>query len=115
MIPVTIVFHDDNYGVTTALWETYYRYYYKDGQYGGKDTAGNPTTPSTQRAFNRGQHTKEQSLIKTQFGLDNKIHCKLFYKHTNLSNCKKNLYLLYTWLIPLIQQWQHDTLNNPRK
>ena len=22
--PVQIVFHDDNYGVTTALWETYY-------------------------------------------------------------------------------------------
>ena len=45
-------FHDDNYGVTTALWETYYRYYYKDGQYGGKDTAGNHNFP--QRAFNRG-------------------------------------------------------------
>ena len=26
--PVTVVFHDDNYGVTSALWETYYRYYY---------------------------------------------------------------------------------------
>ena len=29
--PVTIVFHDDNYGVTTALWESYYRYYFQDG------------------------------------------------------------------------------------
>ena len=28
--PVTITFHDDNYGVTTALLEAYYRYYFAD-------------------------------------------------------------------------------------
>ena len=31
--PITITFHDDNYGVTTALLEAYYRYYFADGNY----------------------------------------------------------------------------------
>ena len=32
--PVNITFHDDNMGITTALMEMYYRYYYADGNYG---------------------------------------------------------------------------------
>ena len=32
--PITITFHDDNYGVTTALLEAYYRYYFADAGYG---------------------------------------------------------------------------------
>ena len=32
-----IVSPDDNYGQTTAMWEAYYRYYYKDGNYAALD------------------------------------------------------------------------------
>ena len=38
--PVTITFHDDPYGVTTASWEAYYRYYYRDGNYTKSTTDG---------------------------------------------------------------------------
>jgi len=29
--PINITFHDDNMGLTSYLWESYYRYYYVDG------------------------------------------------------------------------------------
>ena len=31
--PVEIIFHDDMAGLTTMLWESYYRYYFQDGTY----------------------------------------------------------------------------------
>jgi len=31
--PVALVFHDDQAGITTLLWEAYYRYYFQDGNY----------------------------------------------------------------------------------
>ena len=40
--PISIVFHDDNYGVTTAMWEAYYRYYFRDGTYAAIDGGGAP-------------------------------------------------------------------------
>lgn len=33
--PITISLHDDNLGVTTALWSLYYGYYFKDSAHGG--------------------------------------------------------------------------------
>lgn len=33
--PITITLHDDNLGVTTALWALYYGYYFKDSSHGG--------------------------------------------------------------------------------
>ena len=48
--PCTVTFHDDNFGLTTAMWEAYYRYYYKDGNYASVDL-GAPTTVSA--AYNR--------------------------------------------------------------
>lgn len=109
--PVTIVFHDDNYGVTTALWETYYRYYYKDGNHGGKDTVGNPTT-STQRAFNRGSGYAGSKFNQNQFGLDNNIPIANFFTSIQVYQLARKTYTCYTLVNPLIQQWQHDTLNN---
>ena len=109
--PVTIVFHDDNYGVTTALWETYYRYYYKDGNLGGKDTVGNPTT-STQRAYNRGSGYEGAKFNQTQFGLDNNTPIANFFTSIQIYQLARKTYTCYTLVNPLIQQWQHDTLNN---
>ena len=109
--PVTIVFHDDNYGVTTALWETYYRYYYKDGNHGGKDTVGNPTT-STQKAFNRGSGYEGARFNQNQFGLDNNTPIANFFTSIQVYQLARKTYTCYTLVNPLIQQWQHDTLNN---
>ena len=112
--PVTIVFHDDNYGVTTALWETYYRYYYKDGNHGGKDTVGNPTT-STQKAFNRGSGYEGARFNQNQFGLDNNTPIANFFTSIQVYQLARKTYTCYTLVNPLIQQWQHDTLNNQQR
>ena len=75
--PISIVFHDDNYGVTTAMWESYYRYYFKDGNYGALDNAGNPDS-GVPRQFNRtagGPYNRGNTYLSSdhnryRFGLD---------------------------------------------
>ena len=44
---VSLLFHDDNAGVTTMLWEAYYRYYFQDGNYGAQTGTGRPSAYST--------------------------------------------------------------------
>ena len=46
--PISITFHDDNYGATTAMMEAYYRYYYADGNHSINDGSyGNRRTGDT--------------------------------------------------------------------
>lgn len=108
--PVQIVFHDDNYGVTTALWETYYRYYYKDGQYGGTDVAGSPES-STKRAFNRAATYQGSLLNQKRFGLD-ADSTDPFFTSIQIYQLARKTYTCYTLVNPIIQQWQHDSLSN---
>jgi hypothetical protein len=37
--PVTLTFHDDNFGVVIDFWRDYYTYYYRDSDYAGTDDA----------------------------------------------------------------------------
>ena len=64
--PVSITFHDDNYGVTTALWEAYYRYYYRDGNYAKVNPAGAPDPTIPEYATNK-QSFSEQYASSTLF------------------------------------------------
>ena len=110
MIPVTIVFHDDNYGVTTALWETYYRYYYKDGRYGGKDTAGIPTT-YPQRAFAREAY-EGAKFIKHNLVWIYNIPIANFLQVYKFKMARKT-YTCYTLVNPAnTTMATYDTLNN---
>ena len=108
--PVTIVFHDDNYGVTTALWETYYRYYFKDGNYGQKNIVGDPST-STDKPFNRASAYLGSEYNKNRFGLD-ADSSKPFFTSIQIYQMARKTYTCFTLVNPIIQQWQHDTLNN---
>jgi hypothetical protein len=105
--PVTIVFHDDNYGVTSALWETYYRYYFQDGRYGKVNSVGDPETTypefARERIFSGERYPR--------FGLDADIR-KPFFTSIQIYQMARKTYTCYTLVNPLIQQWQHDTLNN---
>jgi len=108
--PIQITFHDDNYGVTTALWETYYRYYFKDGNYGMKDTVGNPTT-NTQRPFGKGNVYQESKYNTNRFGLDSDA-TKPFFTSIQIYQMARKTYTCYTLVNPIIQKWQHDSMNN---
>ena len=105
--PVTIVFHDDNYGVTTALWESYYRYYFQDGNYAKPNTVGDPST--TYPEYRRSQIF--ESNYSKRFGLDNDA-VEPFFTSIQIYQMARKTYTCYTLVNPLIQQWQHDTLNN---
>ena len=105
--PVTVVFHDDNYGVTSALWETYYRYYFQDGNYGRVNTVGDPET--TYPEFERERIFSGEKYPR--FGLDADIE-KPFFTSIQIYQMARKTYTCYTLVNPLIQQWQHDTLNN---
>ena len=102
--PITITFHDDNYGVTTALLEAYYRYYFADGGYGRLPGAFNKagTGDNTYKGSGRNQF---------KYGLDNNITVP-FFKNIQISQLAKRTYTTYTLVNPIITNWQHDQVDN---
>ena len=108
--PINITFHDDNYGVTTALWETYYRYYYNDGNYGSKDTQGNQST-NTNRSYSKSGGLTNNKNTQNRFGLDNDANIP-FFTSIQIYQMARKTYTCYTLVNPIVQRWQHDTMNN---
>ena len=107
--PIQITLHDDNMGVTTALWEAYYRYYYRDGNYaattpdGSPDTGGESFDPyNRQNMFGRKQF---------RYGFDNDSSSPFFNSITISQMARKN-YTSFTLINPIISNWQHDTMDN---
>lgn len=108
--PITIVFHDDNYGITTAMWQMYYQYYFRDGTYQVKD--GTNTASSTvPKEFNRGNfYTTADEFSKKRFGLDNDSFSP-FFTTIQIFQMARKRYTCYTLVNPVITQWQGDTLS----
>ena len=102
--PVTVTFHDDNHGVTTALLEAYYRFYYADGwhlnQPGAYNKAGDGD--NTYKGAPRNQF---------RYGLDNNITVP-FFRYIELTQLSRNFYTTYRLVNPLVSQWQHDSVES---
>lgn len=112
--PVAISFHDDNYGVTTALWECYYRYYFKDGNYGDTMTDGSPdmtSPPAYKKPYNRGLTYMSSEMNKFNFGLDNNSLAPFFHS-IQIYQMARKTYTCYTLVNPIISGWEHDSLSN---
>jgi hypothetical protein len=102
--PINIAFHDDNYGVTTALLEAYYRYYYADAGYG--------RVPGAYNKAGAGDNTyKGSGFNQYKYGLDNNISVP-FFQSIQISQLAKRTYTTYTLVNPIIVSWQHDALDN---
>ena len=110
--PINIVFHDDNIGITTALMEMYYRYYFADGNYAKVknpyskksvegDGPGKALLPgdSTYRGISANGN-------KAPFGLDNNIKDPFFH-NIQLSLMTRHTYTTYTLVNPIISDWSH--------
>ena len=110
--PINIVFHDDNIGITTALMEMYYRYYFADGNYAKVknpyskksvegDGPGKALLPgdSTYRGISANGN-------KAPFGLDNKIKDP-FFNSIQVSLMTRHTYTTYTLVNPIISDWSH--------
>ena len=119
--PIKMVFHDDNYGVTTALWEMYYRYYFRDGWYGSDESAKRSPEAFTNTSgsvdanaspFSRSlAYNSPADFRKFRFGLDNDTH-EAFFDSIQIFHMSRKRYTMYHLVNPIITQWQHDTLNN---
>ncbi len=110
--PISIQFHDDNFGVTTALWEAYYRYYFRDGNYASVQPDGSPDPTKKQfknpTQFNRGTAFAERQY---RYGFDNDS-LEPFFNSIVIYQMSRKKYTAMTLVNPLIASWQHDTMDN---
>ena len=107
--PITIVFHDDNYGITTAMWQLYYQYYFRDGTYRTKDGSGNVNN-TVPMQYSRGSfYSDDEKFNKYRFGLDNDSSYA-FFNSIQIYQMARKRYTCYTLVNPLITAWQGDTL-----
>lgn len=107
--PVNITFHDDNYGVTTALLEAYYRYNFADGNY-GTDLGAYSRERNGAAGF--GDNTYLGGVDnKYRYGLDNNVGQPMFTK-IEISQLARKTYQTYTLVNPTVTNWAHDSVDN---
>ena len=100
--PVNITFHDDNLGLTTALLEGYYRYYFRDGNY--DISANNPP-------FDPRNLYKNDVAHGFRYGFDNDSIGPFFDKIT-IYQLSRQAYTGFTLVNPIITSIQHDTMDS---
>jgi hypothetical protein len=116
--PVTVTFHDDNFGVTTAMWEAYYRYYFKDGNYAEVDSAGNPLAnvkgykqaSDSASPYNKGNAFGGEEYNKFRYGFDNDSF-EPFFRSIVIYQLSRKRYTAFTLINPIISKWQHDSMD----
>ena len=94
-----IVFHDDNTGVTRALLEEYYRYYFQDA---------NKTTNGAAGAF--GARDKYFARVPS-YGLDNDKR-NPFFKSITIYQLSRRNWVAYTLINPLLTAWDHGGVDS---
>jgi len=103
--PVNVSFHDDNFGITTALLEAYFKYYFADSKHSLSNGAyGNRLTGDT---LYDGSGTNS-----FRFGMDNNIPSVPFFDRIEIAQLARKSFTKYTLVNPIITDWQHDSLDN---
>lgn len=103
---VKIVFHDDNYGVTSALMEDYYRYYYRDGNK-NKGTPGDYIDYSRKTSYHYGEKLPRYGL-DFEYSSQNRDH---FFKKIIIYQMARQQWTSFTLVNPLVTALGHDTLD----
>lgn len=115
--PVVMEFHDDNRGLSSLLWQTYFSYYYQDSRYGTK-TGNSPsiTERSYQRSvsgLNSAYGTPESQTYR--YGLDAEKKIQNFFTSIQVFQLHPiqgvPTYTSFTLLNPIIDSFEHDTLS----
>lgn len=116
--PATIEFHDDNAGLTTLLWEAYFRYYYADSDYTSKNADGTPKL--TADGYNRiegglNNTYGSQDATRFRYGLDKSNKRDPFFSSIQVFQLHpqnmKSTYTSFTLINPIIEQFEHDTVD----
>jgi len=110
--PVEIVFHDDMAGLTTLLWEAYFRYYYQDGEYTRLNSDG--SSNNNPAAFRNTPVRNIPASFNYRYGLDkgNKTPSVPFFNSITINQLHtidtKRKHTSITLLNPMIQTFNHD-------
>jgi hypothetical protein len=119
--PIQIAFHDDNAGLTTMLWEAYYRFYYRDPNYSTQNQIGTGPDTTKPRAFSDNLY-KSEAMNNNRYGLDKEgvydyvsgTYVDFFNSitvhqlHTQNGDSK---FTSFTLVNPKIIDMQHDNLS----
>jgi len=98
--PISISMHDDNVGLTTALLEAYYKYYFRDGN------LSNTTNSYNSRSTYNGGEGRS-----FRYGLDNgKINP--FFRDIKLYQFSRQEFTEYVLVNPIVDSWNHDTMDS---
>ncbi len=139
--PISVQFHDDNFGLSTALWSMYYGYYFADSKHGaslGSSTAGSLLSgvgnllagfiPGTNGllgavkgflgsgdasvpAAYQRNSFKSSTLNGYRYGLDNGSGAP-FFSSIQIFQLARHQYQSYTLINPVITSWSHDSLQS---
>jgi hypothetical protein len=93
---VAIRFHDDNTGLTRAMLEEYYKYYFIDGR-----------RTNTKEVGPRDKY----SQTVNRYGLDNQTTVP-FFDVIKLYQLSRQQWFSYTLVNPIITQWSHDSVDS---
>jgi hypothetical protein len=98
---VNITFHDDNVGVTRALFEEYYKYYFVDGSHNVQ-----------KNALVSGPYATRDKYATTvpKYGLNNGT-VGPFFTSITLYQLSRQQYFAYTLVNPIITQWDHGSVD----
>lgn len=93
--PISFTFHDDNGGVSNAMWALYYGYYIRD--------RANPE-PAYESTHYRNE--KIAAFDNFRYGLDNGQSVP-FFKSISIYTMARQRFLGYTLVNPKIVSWKH--------
>ena len=115
--PVNLEFHDDNAGITSFLWESYFRYYYTDSNYTTRNYDGTPgiTSPAYQKTGNQNTMYGSANRLEYKYGLNRGNRPQHFFTSIQVfqlhpQNVRPS-FTSFTLVNPIISKFQHDKMN----
>ena len=116
-LPVNLEFHDDNAGITSFLWESYFRYYYTDSNYSDMYPDGTPAISSAayEKVGSLNSMYSTPESIRYKYGLDRGGKAQNFFTSIQVFQLHpqnvRPTFTSFTLVNPLIERFQHDKLN----
>lgn len=116
--PLTIEFHDDNSGLTTLLWESYFRYYYADSEYTKKIGNSPSITTDAYRRIEQGKNRVygESGQNTFRYGLDKSGKVEPFFSSVQIFQLHpqngKSTFTAFTLINPIIVSFEHDQMDH---
>lgn len=102
---VNLVFHDDNNGVSNAMWAMYYSHYFAD-----RLNSQSPYSDINPPAYTNHAYDPKSSF-PFRYGLDVSTSINPFFNSIQLITLTKHKFTSYLLCHPRITSWQHDTMD----